>query len=580
MKLTDFINKYYYIIIPLFLFVMFFQITEFSLVGFEDNLLLGDGFSRIATKDRIGIEIFKGYLNTDSYRPVTNSFYWVVAQIGGNNPIFFRTANLILLSILALLLVQLLQLFGYKRHISVIATFLFTIHPLIFSSIGWIGSSSLLLSSIFAVISIIFLDKKAGANKNFFNILHFLAFFLSILSNECAFVLPLIYVAYLYFKNSFSDKSLLIKLSIGWVLSIGIYLLMLSKVTLGIELFHFRIENLILNLQLIPELFANIILPFDLSVISSYSNFWSMIGLFLIVALFAIAKFKNVLNTTISKISFSWIILSALPFMLIVPSNTFNLYNYINIWGMFLFIGFLIFILQFVKDLNFEKRIVSIGFVVILILYSFVSYYDLINYKNEKNFWLNARESSPEKLKIITKLYEISNDEGDYYSAEKYLQKSIKIAPKDMELRFKLSELYLNQNRKDDAILVLLDLVKEFDNFTAVYQLVSIYIETGKVEAANSIAKNQIRNEEEKMKILNIYDVWAKNYFRKKDNVTMVKIMKGVLTFDPDNLEVVNYLLKTYLQLYQESKQDFLKEKIKYYINERNRIMNISKGNK
>ncbi len=579
MKLTKFLEKYYFIIIPLFLFVIFFQTIEFGLVGFEDDSLLENSFSRIATKDRLSVEIFRSYLDTDSYIPLTNLFYWSVAQIGSNNPTFFRTANLILLSILSILLVSFFQLFGYNRKVSALIAFLFAIHPLVFSSIGWIPSSSILLSSLFAIISFIFLSKTVDKiNSNFFIILHFLTFLLSVLSNELAFVLPIIFGAYLYLNEKILlNLSQKIKIGFSWLIAFVIYYLMLSNSAMGEEVYKFGFENLILKLQLFPELIASVFLPFDMAVISSFKNFWSLIGLFLLILIIVIAKFKNVLNTFISKFSIIWLIFSVLPFILISPANSYNLYDYINLWGIFFTVGIAIFLLQFIDEIIFEKRMFSIGFVAILIAYSFISYYDIKNYKNEKQFWLVAKEHNPDKLKINTKLIEISINEGDYSNAEKYLQKSIKIAPKDMELRFKLSEFYLNQNRIDDAILVLQNIVKEFDNFTAVYQLVSIYLENGKVDAANELAKNQIRTEEEKVKILNIYDIWAKNYFRNKDNVTMIKIMKGVLVFDPDNLQVVNYLLKTYIQLFKESNEKFLIEKINYYENEKNRILKSTK---
>ncbi len=578
MKITDFIAKYYYLIIPVFLFVLFLQTSDFGLVGFEDKVLLQSSFSRIATSDRMGSELIRSYLETDNYRPITNLYYWSVAQVAGNNSLVFRTFNFLLLSLISILLVSVFKIFKFSKKTSVISSILLTIHPVLFASMGWIPSSSILLSALFGLLSVWIYYYYLQKSDGFLLFLHFISVFMAIGSHESAFVIPFILAAWMFFtkekKVSLSQK---IQSGISWISAIALYFLMMSKSTFGLEVSSIKFENIFINLQLLPEIVSNFFAPVNLPVLASFSSFKSLIGLFVIALLIVIGKFNNILNTFQSKMSLIWLILSTIPFMLIIPFNAYNFYDYQYIWGFFASIGLMIYLAQLIEKIDFKNKMYSVGFIVVLMAISFLSFYNVKNYQSEKEFYLNANKHNPGQAKILLNLFEIYNQSNEFSSAEKFLKKASELKLKDenqkMEILFKLSELYLNQNRIDESIEVLKKLVKEYDNFTAVYQIVSLYLQTGKVVEANELAKSQIRNEDEKVKILKIYDIWAKNYHKNKDNVTMMNIMKGVLVFDPNNLEVVNYILKTYIQLYEESKAEFLTEKIKFYINERNRIL-------
>lgn len=585
MKVTDFIAKYYFLIIPLFLFVIFFQTTEFGLVGLEDNALLKSSFSRIATGDRFGIELFKSYLETDSYRPMTNVYNWALAQIAGNNPLIFRLFNFLILSLISIILVKVFEILKFSKKTATISVLLALVHPVIFATMGWIPSSPILLATLFSLLSFwlfyYFLKKADG----FLLFLQFISVFLTIGSHESGFALPFLLLAFLFLNKEINiSLSQKIQAIVSWVIAIIIYFLMMSNSNLGLEVSVIKFENLIINIQLIPEIIANFFAPINLPVLSSFSNFKTMIGLFIIALLITMGKFSNILNTFESKFALIWFLVSSLPFILIIPFNAQNFYNYQYIWGFFASIGLLIYLAQLISKIDFANKFYSVGFVIIHFVLSFLSYYNLQNYKNDLAFFENANKHNPENPQILLSLLDIYTENGESVLAEKYLKIASELKLKDenkkMEILFKLSEFYLNQNRIDESIETLKKLVKEYDNFTAVYQIVSLYLQTGKVDDANELAKSQIRNEEEKIKILNIYDIWAKNYHKNKDNVTMMKVMKGVLVFDPNNLEVVNYILKTYIQLYEESKAAFLTEKIKFYMNERNRILAMNKENK
>jgi hypothetical protein len=133
----------------------------------------------------------KGY-----YQPVTMVSLMLDYLISGSTDLYsFHRTGMILHILNSLLLMLFLYLLFKNKLAAFIPAFLFSIHPLAIGIIPWVAERKTLLSTAFALISMILyaLYVKSGKNiKSRYYWLAIIAFILSLLSKPLAVSLPII----------------------------------------------------------------------------------------------------------------------------------------------------------------------------------------------------------------------------------------------------------------------------------------------------------------------------------------------------------------------------------------------------
>jgi tetratricopeptide (TPR) repeat protein len=208
--------KYAHLILGLLAFVLYAQTISFD-YNMDDELV-----TKKHIKTSKGMSAIKEIFTTPyyednmgyayDYRPITLTSFAIEHHFLGESPSISHFVNIILYALCCILLFKfLLLLFGEEnRHISIIATLLFIIHPLHTEVVASIKNRDEILALTFALISFIYFV-KAVENNFIKNVLIANLFFIfSILSKGTIVVFAFLIPLWLIFFNSISFKKLLI----------------------------------------------------------------------------------------------------------------------------------------------------------------------------------------------------------------------------------------------------------------------------------------------------------------------------------------------------------------------------------
>ncbi|MFH1982589.1 MAG: tetratricopeptide repeat protein [Pseudomonadota bacterium] len=138
---------------------------------------------------------WQGDYHTGYYRPLVSLSYALDYRLWGNNPIGFRTTNLILHLFVCLALLALLH-----RHLtdgwqSVAAVLIFALHPVNTEAVAWISSRNNIMAALFSMLALLFYAERDPGRATVNRFMALLCFTLALLSKEYGvMVLPILFV--------------------------------------------------------------------------------------------------------------------------------------------------------------------------------------------------------------------------------------------------------------------------------------------------------------------------------------------------------------------------------------------------
>ena len=109
--------------------------------------------------------------------------------------------------------------------------------------------------------------------------------------------------------------------------------------------------------------------------------------------------------------------------------------------------------IDFVKDLDWRRREVISGSVIILLILSILTFSHSRNFRSPLIFWQSAVKGSPHSLPAHTILGGIYSENAKWPEAERELLAAIAIAPQEPILHYNLGVVYLNIGNKLEATL-------------------------------------------------------------------------------------------------------------------------------
>jgi len=497
--------------------LLYFKALFFNFTYLDDNNLILDNFYFIRNISNIaaafGQDVFRQISSLAFYyRPLLTVSFIIDAQFNGASPLVFHLTNILLHVLSSCLLFTLLIKMKYRRDLSFFFSLIFAVHPVLSQAVGWIPGRNDSLLMVFALSCFIFFI-NFFENKNIWSFFLSLIFFaLALLTKETALVLIPMFVLYIYLINN-DKKITLDKLMVGagWLLVVvGWYFLR----NYGLRSpSNFLVSDGLLslwdNLPAVIQYLGKIFLPFNLSVLPlmvDTTYIYGIVSLAILIALLAISKTKR---TGYLIFGLSWFVLFLIPsFVRPNPQAVTELFEhrvYLPIIGIFI----ILLETDIVNRFDFKKKSHLIISLMILAVFSAVTFIHLEVFKDRINFWESAAKSSPhsplahrnlgamyylegfpekalpeyQKALLLNPLEPMANNNigliymknGKLKEAEAEFKREIKINPLFETAYFNLGLLYLNMGRGREGEGLLKKTIELNPEYLDAYRYLAVY---------------------------------------------------------------------------------------------------------
>ena len=179
-----------------------------------------------------------GYGN--EYRPVLPFTYALDSAIGGESPVAFHITNTVLHLAAALLLGMTACNFGVPFSLSLLASIIFFLNPVVHESVIWISGRPVLLGALFMLLSIWAFSRFHKKPSRALYISSLLFFLLGLLSYEGAASLPFLLFILVWSTRGASRKSMFL---LGPYLLLLLAYILFWNILFGGEITRFPVES-------------------------------------------------------------------------------------------------------------------------------------------------------------------------------------------------------------------------------------------------------------------------------------------------------------------------------------------------
>jgi len=404
------------------------------------------------------------------YNPLTNLSWAIDYSLAELNPFIFHFHNIVLHLLNVVLIFLLFKNYLIKnKEIAIITASLFAIAPIHVESVAWITERKDVLYTAYYLISIIFYLRYIDEKKNKFLLLAFLSFVFSIFSKGMAASLPLLLIVIDYFKNRklFAIKTILEKIPFFIIsLIMGILNIFAQRDFYGIRKDVYSIsEQISFSSYSFVQYIIKSFIPYKLSAFYPYpeestsSEFWLfIIPVFIIIGVFIYSIIKKRKNIVLG---ISFFVLNIIFVLQLFLHNTEAIiserYAYLSSIGIYFLFALLI---NYFKEKNNNKNLIKYSFIILLLIFSIMSFNRNKVWQNDLTLFLDAHEKQPNS-------YIITNNIGNSYLRNKDLKNAEIFFKKTIELNPNYSTAYSNlggvlglQNNFKDALYYFNKIIK------------------------------------------------------------------------------------------------------------------------
>lgn len=388
-------------------------------------------------------------------------FYFIAYNLGGKNPIFFRSIN-VLLHIGSVWLLYLVLQKITKKQLAIFASIIFAVHPILAESVAWISGGGYVQYSFFFLLSLYTYILSSGNMKYY--IISILAFTASLLSSPTAVTLPLIYLIYeISFGNWRKNwvKAIpffIIGGAIFYVFFAGIGTrLEIQKTTYyqinqGSEGFFGYIKQVIVALTSYLGLlfWPHMLTLYHSEMVFSVFNF--------IIRTLAVFLFFGALVYSFFRNKFIFFCLSLFFISLIPTLNPYGIsslvaerYAYLASVGIIVVFSYILYKLSTVNEP--WKKTVNVLFILIVIALGIRTIYRNIDWRSEDNLWISSAKTSPSSPNNHNNLGDVYYRHGDYKKALEEFKFAINLKPNYGDAYNNLGNTYLALKDIDNALL-------------------------------------------------------------------------------------------------------------------------------
>ncbi|MDR3112797.1 MAG: hypothetical protein LBU09_00290 [Endomicrobium sp.] len=439
------------------IFLTYNHTAKFGFIGLDDTSIIAnktaDADSFIKTKFFLTQPVFD---ETDSlfYRPFLTLSFAIDSLISGGEMGFYHFSNVLIHTAAVFLLLILLRSLNYSMPISLAASLIFSVYPVLTSAIAWAPGRNDSLLAVFIFPCFIFFIKNVQTGKILYAVLTAVFLTFSAFTKETAVIMPAAFLFYVFLWHK-PDKKNIITVFIVSALSFLAYCLLRSHaISQGSGILD--IAKMAMNVfNSLGVYFWFSAVAFFLKKIYLYPNNLSIgtfdiaIGLIPFTAAAAAAyTFRKKINFKHIFFGLGWYFLFLTPTIVTKTGTYFNHRLYLPIVGIFI-----IFIEIFIVFPPKIKKVFPALAAAIIILFAFVSYKHSFYYKDSPSFWLNAYRQNPLSPAAAYEAAMHYKSLGDDENAEKLLLKALDIDKNgpSTKLLIQSGDFYFYKKQDDKA---------------------------------------------------------------------------------------------------------------------------------
>ncbi len=365
--------------------------------------------------DSVGYTFKKAFSSfvVGNYHPLTMLSYCIEYNKYKLNPKPYHLTNLILHILNTLLVFAFIWLLTKQKWVSFITALLFTIHPMHVESVSWVSERKDVLYAFFYLTSLCtyILYVKQENQKSLFYVLTFILFLFAIFSKAIAVTIPIVFIVIDYYLNrDISLKSLKEKIPF-FVCSVIIGIVAIKAQAaydaIGSSTQYNYLDHILFSCYGILNYLVKLLIPINLSCFYAYPAkengmyplFFYMAPLLLLAIVFVLYKLQLLKKKEVlfGLLFFVITILLVIQLLPVGDALVADRYTYLPYIGLFFIItqqaNYLI--EKFQEKLKSLKPLLIGLFLVIAILFSYMSHQRSLVWKDSFTLWNNALENSP-----------------------------------------------------------------------------------------------------------------------------------------------------------------------------------------
>jgi hypothetical protein len=443
-----------YLVLIILGLALYARTIFFDFSYLDDNALILENYPIISQVKNVGA-IFSNdvFFSSDKfyYRPLLNLSFMADASVAGALPVIFHLANILIHILASILIFLLLKKLGQAKSISFFLAAFFLVHPALTQAVAWIPGRNDSLLAVLVVAA--FLSFLSFCDRPLLR--HYLAYlgflFLALLTKETAVFLPVLVIFYFLFLE---PKRL--KAYDKWLLTvgsgaIGFFWFLMRRLALGTELTDYSqaVWGIMKNSSALLIYIGKLLFPFDLKTFPILEDSTLIYGLLTILILSVAIWQSRRKRLRYVWFGTAWFLLFLLP-AFIRPTG---MPDFLEHRLYLSFVGFLIIVLEldWVKNMDFRKKSVSIPAILVLAFLAALSFRHSSAFTDRLSFWQSAAAGSPHSPLAQKNLGTMYYLDGDNVKAEEYYGRTLSLNDKESMVHNNLGVIYLNDRQYEKA---------------------------------------------------------------------------------------------------------------------------------
>ena len=460
--------------------VVYLRTLSFDLVGLDDAQLIGQADSQIQSLSG-ALSSFTESAYVDFYRPGLILSLYLMRLLGGNSPAFYHFCCILLHALACCLAWLVLLRLGVDRWPALLLSAFLAVHPLATQAVAWIMGCNDTLLTVLVLGSFLFLLQAGGPRYALSTTLHLACFAAALLVKETAVALPAISVIYwLLLKEQRPSIRKCSYLAAGWVLIaiawFGLRSQALAHMPMGQQRYTSmaNLGNMLQNLQALPEMFGQLLLPFRLSVYPTFSTIALIAGLAALALCAAIIWITPGKNGRLIGLGACWFALFLLPTLFFRQQYADSGYDYLNHRIYISAFGFLLIAAELhrawlvQKGRNFARLFNRTMLIVLAVLAAVTVRYSGA-FENRLSFWENAARTSPGSSRAHGAYGQaLLRYARDLQKAEPHLRTAVELessGPRHLTLMNNLAGVYSQTGRQSEAVALWKEILSTTQRF-------------------------------------------------------------------------------------------------------------------
>ncbi|MCM8761286.1 MAG: tetratricopeptide repeat protein [Candidatus Omnitrophica bacterium] len=460
----------------------------------DDNILIMRNIEFLKDLSNIWsafwIKVFpKSYL--PYYRPLLTISLMLDAQFAENSLLFYHITNIAIHIAASCLLFLFLKNLGYGRELSFFFSVIFAVHPALSQGVAWLPGRNDTMLAVFVLASTIFFIVFLRNRKQVSYAAHMFFFALALFTKETALVLAplsLLYMRLVAKESLFSRRT--VALISGWT-GIGIvWFLFREQAVQNSKVMNFyEMGSLIAAyLPAVLQFLGKVFFPFNLSVFPIIADTTMAYGI-AAAALLAAAVFMSRHGRKDMMIfGAAWAVMFLLPSL--IRANTRLVADFLEHRLYVPIIGCIVILCETdtVAFLDKHKMLMRSCALIVIALFSFLTFRHMDNFADKFAFWRNAVRTSPRSSFAHLALAIAYADDGMGEEAESEYRKCLQLDPLEPGAIYGLGAIYYSKGMISEAERQMKKTIAAYPGYDIAHlELGVIYYKTGRLKEAENM---------------------------------------------------------------------------------------------